>query len=111
MTPNKNPKDRSGYQKDSRIWKLLEIKRKTDDRGRIFTNEIYYDKEIAVYVSDTDQELEMCEHYYLLPYSLYKEVRKTKFKDEVGEPLKVQKNGNAYTTYKNKYIKIFVKEG
>jgi hypothetical protein len=42
---------------------------------------------------------------------LYKEVRKTKFKDEVGEPLKVQKNGNIYTTYKNKYVKIFAKEG
>jgi hypothetical protein len=111
MTSSKNPSLGKGYTIDSRIWKLLDIKKKTDVRGRIFTNEIYYNKEIAVFVSDTDQDLDMCEHYYLLPYFQYKEVRKTKFKDEVGEPLNVQKNGNVYTTFKDKYVKIFVKEG
>jgi hypothetical protein len=111
MTPSKNPSPGKGYTIDSRIWKLINLNRKTDARGRIFTHESYYGKEISVYVSDTDQELEMCEYHYLLPYSLYTEIRKTKFKDEIGEPLQVQKNGNVYTTFKDKYVKIFVKEG
>jgi hypothetical protein len=110
MTPSKTPSPGKGYTIDSRLWKPLDIKKKTDDRGRIFVNESNYGKEIAVFVSDSEQELEMCERYYLLPYSLYTEVKKTKFKDEVGEPLQVQKNGDVYTTFKNKFVKIFVKE-
>lgn len=99
-----------GYTMDSNIWCLLEIKKKTDARGRIYTNEKFYDMEISVFVSDTPQELTMCEDLYLLPYNLYTEVRKTKVKTQYGEPLKVQKNGDVYTTFKNKYVKIFVKK-
>lgn len=109
MTNENASQDLSGYQKDSRFWNLLEINRKTDAKGRIFTNESYFGKEISVFMSETEQKLEMCEHYYLLPYSHYKEIRKTKFKNEIGEPLKVQKGGNVYTTCPNMYVKIFVK--
>jgi hypothetical protein len=109
MTNENEFQDLSGYQKDKRFWNLLEINKKTDARGRIFTNESCFGKEIAVFVSETEQKLEMCEYYYLLPYSQYKEIRKTKIKDEIGEPLKVQKGGNVYTTCPNMYVKIFVK--
>lgn len=101
--------DKSGYQVDSLHWKLINIDRKTDYRGRIFTSDKYYNREIAVFVSDTDQELEMCEHYYLLPYSLYSDVRKTKFKNDIGKPLNVQKTGDVYTTHKDAYVKIFIR--
>jgi hypothetical protein len=109
MSNEEKPEDLSGYQKDSKFWELLGIHKKTDARGRVFTNESYFGKEIAVFVSETEQDLQMCEHYYLLPYSQYKEIRKTKIKDEIGEPLKVQKGGNVYTTCPNMYVKIFVK--
>jgi len=110
MNQSKTSSPGKGYTIDSIIWKPLDIKKKTDKRGRVFVNESNYGKEIAVFVSDTDQELEMCTHYYLLPYNLYTEVKKTKFKGEIGEPLQVQKNGDVYTTFKNKFVKIFVKE-
>ena len=95
---------------DTRIWKLLEINRKTDSRGRIHVNEINYGKEIKVFISDLDQELETCKKYALLPHSMYTEIRKTRVKDQIGEPLKVQKNGDVWTTQKEKFVKIFVKE-
>jgi hypothetical protein len=109
MSNEEKAEDLSGYQKDAEFWERLEINKKTDARGRIFTNESYFGKEIAVFVSETEHKLQMCGSYYLLPYSQYKEIRKTKHKNEIGEPLKVQKGGNVYTTCPNMYVKIFVK--
>jgi hypothetical protein len=109
MDYNHNSLDGSGYQKDSRAWKLLDIHKKTDHRGRVYVGDPYFNMEIAVFVSDTDQDLEICENYYILPYILYKEVRKSRKKSERGDPLRVQKSGDVYTTCGNKYVKIFVK--
>lgn len=94
---------------DMRNWELLDIQRKTDSRGRIHVNEVNYNKDIRVFVSDINKELETCKHYFLLPHSTYIEIRKTRGKNNIGDPLKVQKNGDVWTTQKNKYVKIFVK--
>ena len=103
--------DGSGYQKDSKAWKLLEFDKKTDYRGRIYVGDPYYNLEIAVFISDVNIPLEICKNYYILPQSLYTEIRKSRKKTEVGEPLKVQKSGDVYTTCPDKYVKIFVKVG
>lgn len=106
-------KNERGEYLDTRIWKLLDINRKTDARGRIHVNETNYEKDIRVFVSAIDQELETCKNYVLLPDSIYTEVLKSRAKDQIGEPLKVQKNGDVWTgsINKNKFVKIFVKEG
>lgn len=95
---------------DTKVWQLLEIIRKTDSRGRVHTGENYYGKEIRVFVSDVDLELEKCKHYLLLPSSIFSEVRKSRKKDEIGEPLKVQLNGDIWTTKKDKFVRIFVRK-
>lgn len=94
---------------NTKKWKLLNINRKTDARGRIHVNEVNYENEIKVFVSDSEQDLESCKHYVLLPHSIYTEIRKSRAKDQIGAPLKVQKNGDVWTTQKDKYVKIFVK--
>lgn len=94
---------------DMQTWELLALDRKTDARGRIHVNEINYGKDIRVFVSDVNQALETCKHYFLLPHSVYAEIRKTRGKSKIGEPLKVQKNGDVWTTQKDKYVKIFMK--
>ena len=96
---------------DSKIWELLPITRKTDSRGRINTgSESFYGKEVRVFIADVAQEPEKCKSYLLLPKSLFSEVRKSRVKDQIGEPLKVQKNGDLWTTQKEKYVKIFVRK-
>jgi hypothetical protein len=92
-------------------WKLLNINKKTDHRGRIHVNETNYDKNIRVFVANVDKEPETCKHYVLLPDSIYKEVLKSKAKSQIGDPLKVQKNGDVWAGLlnKNKFVKIFVK--
>jgi|GEM_PF-2222401 len=94
-----------------KTWLLLDINRKTDSRGRIHANETNYGKEIRVFVSDADQDIETCKNYFLLPFPLYNEITKSREKSKVGEPLKVQTNGDIWTGSgnKNKYVKIFVK--
>jgi hypothetical protein len=99
------------YSLNSNIWKLLEINRKSDSRGRIHVNEKNFGKDIRVFVSDVNQELETCKHYVLLPQSVYTEVRKSRIKKHVGEPLKVQKRGDVWmgAVHKNKFVKVFVR--
>lgn len=99
------------YSLNTNIWKLLEINRKSDSRGRIHVNEINFGKDIRVFVSDVNQELETCQHYVLLPQSVYTEVRKSRIKEQVGEPLKVQKSGDVWmgAGNKNKFVKVFVR--
>ena len=92
-------------------WKLLEINRKSDDRGRIHVNESNFGKEIKIFISDIDAELEMCKNYYLIPDSIFTEVRKSRIKAQIGEPLKVQKSGDVWmgSGNKNKFVKVFVR--
>lgn len=92
-------------------WKLLDINKKTDPRGRIHVNETNYDKDIRVFVATVDKEPETCKQYVLLPDSIYKEVLKSRAKIQIGDPLKVQINGDVWTGLinKNKFVKIFVK--
>lgn len=99
------------YTLNSNIWKLLEINRKSDSRGRIHVNEKNFGKDIRVFVSDVNQELETCQHYVLLPKSVYTEVRKSRIKEQVGEPLKVQSSGDIWmgAGHKNKFVKVFVR--
>lgn len=99
------------YTLNSNIWKLLEINRKSDSRGRIHVNEKNFGKDIRVFVSDVNQELETCQHYVLLPKSVYTEVRKSRIKEQVGEPLKIQKSGDIWmgAVNKNKFVKVFVR--
>jgi hypothetical protein len=96
----------------TKIWNLLEINRKTDMRGRIHVNEINCGKEIKVFVSDVDQEPEKCKSYVLLPQSVFSEVRKTRIKDQVGEPIKVQSSGDVWlgAGNKDKFVKVFVRK-
>lgn len=96
---------------DSKVWELLEINKKTDSRGRINTgSESNYNVDVRVFVADVDQEPEKCKSFLLLPKSIFTEVRKTRGKDNIGEPLKIQKNGDVWTTQKEKYVKIFVRK-
>lgn len=97
---------------DSREWKCLEIPRKTDFRGRIHVGDKYIESDIRVYVSDVDAAPEICKYYILLPKSLFTEVRKSRIKTQVGEPIKVQTSGDIWlgSGNKNKHVKIFVKE-
>lgn len=99
------------YSLNTNIWKLLEINRKSDSRGRIHVNEKNFGKDIRVFVSDVNQELETCKHYVLLPQSVYTEVRKSRIKEQVGEPLKVQSSGDVWmgAVHKNKFVKVFVR--
>lgn len=99
------------YSLNTNIWKLLEINRKSDSRGRIHVNEINFGKDIRVFVSDVNQELETCQHYVLLPHSIYTEVRKSRIKEQVGGPLKVQSSGDVWmgAGHKNKFVKVFVR--
>jgi hypothetical protein len=93
-------------------WTLLDINRKTDSRGRIHVNEINIGKDIRVFVSDANQELETCNNKILLPYPTYIEIRKTRVKNKIGEYLTVQNNGDVWTgsVNKNKFVKIFVRK-
>jgi hypothetical protein len=102
--------DSTGEYLNVDTWKLLAITRKTDLRGRIHTNEIYSGKDVRVFVSDIETDLEVCKSYVLLPRSIYTEVRKTRIKGQKGDLLKVQTNGDIWTTFKDKYVKIFIRE-
>jgi hypothetical protein len=106
-----NNENESGKYVNLNKWTLLDINRKTDSRGRIHVNESNFGKEIRVFVSDIDLQLETCEKYALLPYPTYREILKSRAKDHAGELLKVQNNGDVWTgsTNKNKHVKIFVK--
>ncbi len=103
--------ENGGNYLNTKKWKLLEINRKSDDRGRIHVNETNYGKEIKVFVSEYDAELEMCKHYYLIPDSIFTEIRKSRIKAQTGEPLKVQKSGDVWmgSGNKNKFVKVFVR--
>ena len=102
--------ENGGEYLDTRTWSLLVINRKTDARGRVHAGETYLDKDIRVFVSDVDHEPETCKSYLLLPKSIFREVRKSRAKNHIGELLKVQKNGDIWTTQKHKYVKIFVRK-
>lgn len=99
------------YSLDTKIWKLLDINKKTDSRGRINVNEINFGKEIRVFVSEVEQEPETCKSYVLLHHAIYTEVRKSRIKDQAGEPLKVQSNGSVWlgSEKKDKFVKVFVR--
>jgi hypothetical protein len=99
------------YSLDIKIWKLLKINKKTDLRGRVNVNENNSGKEIRVFISDVDHEPEICKSYILLAHSIYTEVRKSRIKDQTGEPLKVQTNGSIWlgSENKNKFVKVFVR--
>jgi hypothetical protein len=104
--------ENDGEYLNTKTWELLEISRKTDSRGRIHAGENYYAKNIRVFVSDVDQEPEKCKFYLLLPKSIFTEVRKTRIKDQAGEPLKVQSNGSIWlgSEKKDKFVKVFVRK-
>lgn len=99
------------YSLNSKIWNLLEINRKSDTRGRIHVNETNFNKEIRVFVSDVDQEPETCKTYFLLAHSVFTEVRKSRIKEQIGEPLKVQSSGDVWmgSGNGNKFVKVFVR--
>lgn len=105
-----NAEENGGEYLDTKLWELLDIKRKTDSRGRVHAGEKYYNVNIRVFVSDIGIEPEKCKSYLLLPKSIFSEVRKSRVKEQAGDPLKVQKNGDIWTTKKNKYVKIFVRK-
>lgn len=105
-----NAEENGGEYLDTKLWELLDINRKTDSRGRVHAGEKYYNVNIRVFVSDIDIEPEKCKSYLLLPKSIFSEVRKSRVKEQAGDPLKVQKNGDIWTTQKNKYVKIFVRK-
>lgn len=96
----------------SEIWELLPIDKKTDQRGRINVKDENTGKDVRVYVSDKYHELEMCGSNYLLPNSIFKEVRKSRYKTQAGEPLTVQPHGDVWmgSANKNKFIKVFVRK-
>jgi len=100
------------YTLNTKYWKRLDITKKSDARGRIHVNENNCGKDIRVFVSDVDQELETCKSYILLPHFIYTEIRKSRVKDQAGEPLKVQSSGDVWmgSGNKDKYVKVFVKE-
>jgi hypothetical protein len=93
-------------------WVLIDICKKTDVRGRVHAGDIYKNSTIRVFISDLDKEPETYKHYILLPYNTFTEVTKSRKKGEIGEPLKVQNNGDVWTTIKNKnkFVKIFVRK-
>lgn len=111
ITNMNNVENEDGGYVNSKIWKPIEINRKTDSRGRIHVNELNYGKEIRVFVSDNEYELETCKHYILLPSTIYTEIRKSRLKAHVGDPVVVQKSGDVWLgkTNKNKYVKVFIK--
>lgn len=100
------------YTLNTKYWKRLDITKKSDARGRIHVNENNCGKDIRVFVSDVDQELETCKSYILLPHLIYTEIRKSRVKDQAGDPLKVQSSGDVWmgSGNKDKYVKVFVKE-
>ena len=57
-------------------------------------------------------EPEKCKSYVLLPQSVFSEVRKTRIKEQVGEPIKVQSSGDVWlgAGNKDKFVKIFVRK-
>ena len=111
MQDDENGNKGEHYALDTKIWKLLDIKKKTDARGRIYVNETNYEREIRVFVSDVDTDPETCKHYSLLPHSIFSEIRKSRVKEQAGEPMKVQSSGDVWlgAGNKNKFVKVFVK--
>jgi len=103
--------ENGGEYLDTRKWKALDINRKTDSKGRVHAGESYHEKDIRVFVSDIDKEPDICKHYILLPSHTFKEVKKSRKKNEIGDPLVVQRNGDVWTTLanKNKYVRIYVR--
>jgi len=93
-------------------WEQIEIKRKLDSRGRFHAGEKYIDTDIRVFVSNEDMEPEKCKHYLLFPEPTFKEIRKSRIKDQAGELLKVQTSGDVWTgaSNKNKFFKFFVRK-
>ena len=49
--------------------------------------------DIRVFVSDYDIEPEKCKKYMLFPEPVFKEIRKSRIKDKIGELITVQKSG------------------
>ena len=92
-------------------WKPIIIKRKSDSRGRFHIGEKYFGMDIRVFVSDYDIEPEKCKKYMLFPEPVFKEIRKSRIKDKIGELITVQKSGDVWMGKgnKNKFIKAFVK--
>lgn len=111
MQADENGSKGEHYALDTKIWKLLDIKKKTDSRGRIHVNEINYEKDIRVFVSNVDQVPETCKNYILLPHTIFTEIRKSRVKEQAGEPMKVQSSGDVWlgAGNKNKFVKVFVK--
>lgn len=94
---------------NSKKWELVKTKSKTDSRGRVFVGIDYHDIEISAYVSEVDQDPEYCGDYIILPN--FKEIRKSRIKKEIGEPVTVQKSGDLWLGAENKekFVKIFAK--
>jgi len=111
MQDEENGSNGEYYSLDTQIWKLLDITKKTDSRGRVHVNEINYKREIRVFVSDGENDPSTCKNYILLPHSVFTEIRKSRIKEQTGEPLKVQSSGDVWlgAGNKNKFVKVFVK--
>ena len=108
---NMQTEENDGGYVNLKKWKPIIIKRKSDSRGRFHIGEKYFGMDIRVFVSDYDIEPEKCKKYMLFPEPVFKEIRKSRIKDKIGELITVQKSGDVWMGKgnKNKFIKAFVK--
>lgn len=108
---NMQTEENDGGYVNLKKWKPIIIKRKSDSRGRFHIGEKYLGMDIRVFVSDYDIEPEKCKKYMLFPEPVFKEIRKSRIKDKIGELITVQKSGDVWMGEgnKNKFIKAFVK--
>lgn len=108
---NMQTEENDGGYVNLKKWEPIIIKRKSDSRGRFHIGEKYLGMDIRVFVSDYDIEPEKCKKYMLFPEPVFKEIRKSRIKDKIGELITVQKSGDVWMGKgnKNKFIKAFVK--
>ena len=108
---NMQTEENDGGYVNLKKWEPIIIKRKSDSRGRFHIGQKYFGMDIRVFVSDYDIEPEKCKKYMLFPEPVFKEIRKSRIKDKIGELITVQKSGDVWMGKgnKNKFIKAFVK--
>lgn len=108
---NMQTEENDGGYVNLKKWEPIIIKRKSDSRGRFHIGQKYFGMDIRVFVSDYDIEPEKCKKYMLFPEPVFKEIRKSRIKDKIGELITVQKSGDVWMgkENQNKFIKAFVK--
>jgi hypothetical protein len=108
---NMQTEENDGGYVNLKKWEPIIIKRKSDSRGRFHIGQKYSGMDIRVFVSDYDIEPEKCKKYMLFPEPVFKEIRKSRIKDKIGELITVQKSGDVWMgkENQNKFIKAFVK--